>query len=177
MIHRYLLVLGQVYSLHRNFQVRHTVQEQPGIEFQSALDRLKDALADTSATLMGLVPGISVAFESAAPIARSASGPTHAAFQSDQTEHTAYATVTLANQGSRPVELVKIGIDQTSLPAGVRCLPEEPALFGSVAAGHTARMTYVLKWNGAGGLPEDACVGDISYFTAGAPAHLRPHSW
>jgi len=175
-IHRYLLVLSQAYSLHRNFQVRHTVKEQPGIDFQSALDQLKDSLADTSATLMGLVPGISVSLDQDQRLLRPV------AFSSQDApavpaEHVAHVTVTLANQGSLPAELVKIGVNQNSLPGGVRCQPDEPALFGTVGPGETARATYELKWTGPASLPEGSCVGDISYFTAGAPAHLRPRTW
>jgi hypothetical protein len=175
-IHRYLLVLGQAYSLHRNFQVRHSVREQPGIEFQSALDRLKDSLADTSATLMGLVPGISISYEqdrsTVRPAVRTAQSTPPA-----PAERTAYLTVTLSNQGSRPAELVKIGIDRQSLPPEVSCEPEEPALFGTVYAGQTARATYELKYKGETRLSQGRYVGDISYFTAGAPAHLRPRTW
>jgi hypothetical protein len=126
---------------------------------------------------MGLVPGISISTDPEQRQTLAAVKSAQDTPQPEATEHTAYVTVTLANQGSRPAELVKIGMDRKSLPAGVRCKPDEPALFGTVAAGQTARATYELKWTGSARLPEGACTGDISYFTGGAPAHLRPRTW
>ena len=170
-IHRYLLVLGQAHALQRNF---------PGggdrgtfTELQAATVQLTDALADTSATLMGLVPAMSLSAEPPGAPHSASEGAGRAADEA----HTLYATVSVSNQGSRSAELVKIGLSPSSLPAGVRCEPAEPALFVSLAPSQTARAAFVLRWKPPVRLTEEDCVGDVSYFTAGAPAHLRPRAW
>jgi hypothetical protein len=174
-IHRFLLVLGQAYSLHRNFQITNAVQAQIGVAFRLALDRLNDSLADTSATLMGLVPEITVSPDPPGSL-RTARTRTVVSERSGDEPHTAYATVALSNQGSHSIELVKIGMELSALPTGVHCDPSEPALFGTLAPGQTVRATYLLHWKGPVA-PRHCCIGDISYFTAGAPAHLRPRFW
>ncbi len=176
-IHRYLLVLGQAYSLHLNFHFNDSAQSQTGVKFRAALDRLNDALADTSATLMGLVPGITLSTEPPAEVLTVAARQDAGAPQGGEAIHTAYATVTLSNQGSRPADHVKVGLDQSALPAGVTCEPAEPALFGPVAPAQTVRATYQLRWKGRAENPLGAFTGDVSYFTAGAPAHLHPRTW
>ncbi len=59
-VHHLLLVTAQAHSLHHNYQMRHTVDETEGRAVMAALDRLTDALSETSATLLGLVPQIDV---------------------------------------------------------------------------------------------------------------------
>lgn len=59
-VHHLLLVTAQAHSLHHNYQMRHTVDEAEGRAVMAALDRLTDALSETSATLLGLVPQIDV---------------------------------------------------------------------------------------------------------------------
>jgi len=174
-IHRFLLVLSQAYSLHRNFQVNNAVRPQIGSEFRAALERLNGALSDTSATLMGLIPEIDVSPEGAAD--GQTVLPAAARAGRNEDGHAALVTVALSNQGAHSAELVKIGLDQTMLPAGVTCEPTEPALFGRLAPGQTVRATFVLRWTGNHSLPENRCSGDISYFSVGAPAHLRPRPW
>ncbi len=175
-IHRYLLVLGQAYSILRNFQEARTVQTVPGERFRFALERLSAALADTSATLLGLVPGIVVS-----PAPNQAANTPHSLSSASGEQKTYGAgtflvTVNLSNLGSRPARLIKIGIDRDALPAGVRCDPMEPALFETLAPAQSVRATFVLRQPAAspGGM---RCVGDISYFSAGAAAHLRPANW
>ncbi len=175
-IHRYLLVLGQVYALHRNFQVNNQIAAGPGVEFRASLDRLNDALADTSATLMGLVPGITIAAEPPTEIRTASANQADGAARQD-IAHSAYATVTLSNQGSVTADHVKVGLDRSSLPEGVLCEPADPAFFGSLAPNQTVRAIYLLRWNGASFTSRGLCSGDVSYFTAGAPAHLRPRLW
>ena len=59
-IHHLLLVTAQAHSLHHNYQMRHTVNEANGKALMGALDRLTDALSETSAALLGLVPQVAV---------------------------------------------------------------------------------------------------------------------
>jgi len=174
-IHRYLLVLGQVYALHRNFQINNSVETAVGDQLRAALDRLNDALADVSATLLGLVPAITVAPEPAPPV-RVALGREDPPVDVPR-EFAARVTVSIANFGSQSIDHVKIGLDMNALPAGAHCSPDEPALIGEISPGQTARAEYQIHLKApTDGLPVP-CAGDISYFTAGAPAHLRPRTW
>ena len=175
-IHRYLLVLGQVYALHRNFQINNQIAAGPGVEFRASLDRLNDALAETSATLIGLVPGITIAAEPPTEIRTAAVNQADGAARQD-VAHSAFVTVTLSNQGSVSADYVKVGIDLSSLPEGAQCEPAEPAFFGSLSPNQTVRATYLLRWYGSPAKSRGLCTGDVSYFTAGAPAHLRPRLW
>ncbi len=59
-VHHLLLVTAQAHSLHHNYQMRHTVDEAEGRAVMAALDRLTDALSETSAALLSLVPQIDV---------------------------------------------------------------------------------------------------------------------
>ena len=59
-IHHLLLVTAQAHSLHHNYQMRHTVDEAEGRAVMAALDRLTDALSETSAALLGLIPQMDV---------------------------------------------------------------------------------------------------------------------
>jgi hypothetical protein len=176
-VHHFLMVLGQAYSVHRNFQMRNDVRLRTGVALRAALERLIDALSDTSASLMNLVPGITVTPEPPASMRTAGLQGDGHEDPSGGSPHTAYAVVMLSNQGSLPAELTKIGLDRGSLPRGVTCDPAEPALFGTLGAGQTARATFVLRWKDPAVLPAGRCAGDISYFSAGAPAHLRPRTW
>jgi hypothetical protein len=175
-IHRFLLIIGQAHSLLRNYQVRDAVQERAGTELRAALERLNDALADASATIIGLVPSIEL---SQNPPAARQTSQLRAAFATarDEDEHVLYATVTLANRGGRSAELVKIGIDRSSLPPEETCDPSEPALLGTIAPGQTGRATFTIRARDQHSISGAKYAGDISYFTAGAPAHLRPQTW
>ncbi|HLK55925.1 MAG TPA: hypothetical protein VKU00_05160 [Chthonomonadaceae bacterium] len=167
-IHHFLLVTAQAHSLHRNFQERHTVSIEAGAAAMGALERLMDGLAETSAAILGLVPKIVVEPEAAAM---------PAAQQNGETRSASLVTISIKNAGARSVEMVKVGLDTSALPAGVQCDPEDPAFFGTLYPGQTVRATFHVRCPASMPMPANRCVGDVSYFMAGAPAHLRPRPW
>ena len=166
-IHHLMLITSQAHALHHNFQERHTVSAETGAATMGALERLTDGLAETSAAILGLVPQIVVEPETA---------PESASPQ--EARATAYTvTVSIANTGSRSVEAVKIGLDSSVMPAGTRTDPEDPAYFGTLHPGQTVRAVFHLRIPASQPAPANRCVGDVSYFVAVAPAHLRPRPW
>lgn len=167
-IHHFLLVAAQAHSLHHNFQERHTVQAESGAAVMGALERLTDGLIETSAAILGLAPRIAVETQAAA---------VPASQQGQQEMLSLLVTVSLTNAGARSVEMVKIGLDNGALPPGTLCDPEDPAFFGSLHPGQTVRATFHLRCPASMPIPANRCVGDVSYFVAGAPAHLRPRPW
>ncbi len=169
-IHRLLLSTAQAQSLHRNLQARHSVPAEKGGLVMGAMERLSDSLAETSAALLGLVPAISVTL----PVQEStpaAGNTTTAPVEGPQ------VSVTLANRGSRAVGAVKVGLDPGLLPEGARPEPEDPALFGALRPGQTARAAFHVRGTASASVPASSCVGDVSYFIAGAAAHLRARAW
>lgn len=167
-VHRLLLLVGQAQSLHRNLLARGTVRPEPGAAIAGSLERLTDALAETSATQLGLVPQIVVEPEqSDAPML------THAGHDSSVTR----VTVSLANTGSKSVALVKLGLDSATLPTGVQCEPNDPAIFDTLRPGQTVRALFRLRSASPMSIPGNRCGGDVSYFAAGCAAHLRPRAW
>ena len=126
---------------------------------------------------MGLAPGISLSAEPPTTIRPAAWRQDSGGKLENAPVHSVYATVTLANMGAHSADHVKIELDLAALPAGVECDPTEPALIGTLAPNQAARATFQLRWKGLAGVPPFRCVGDVSYFTAGAPAHLRPSTW
>lgn len=177
-IHRLILLNAQAESLHRNYQERHTVDADPGAAVMGALERTADALAETSAVLNGLAPQIVCVPASGGPADAGASNP-HPRSDADPSAdpHEARVTLSLANNGAHSVESVKLGLDISALPEGVLCDPDDPAFFGTLRPGQTVRATFRLRYPTLQGLPINRCVGDVSYFVAGAPAHLRPRPW
>ena len=133
-----------------------------------ALERLTDGLAETSAAILGLVPRINVEPEAA---------PVPAVQQDGKATTAMLVTVAIANAGPHSVEMVKIGLDTGALPLGTHCDPEDPAFFGTLHPGQTVRATFHLRYSASMPVPANRCVGDVSYFVAGAPAHLRPRPW
>jgi hypothetical protein len=167
-VHRLLLITSQAQSILHNYQARGDVNAVPGAAAMGAVERLADALAETSAIMLGLVPQVTVAPEAEAT-------PTGSGTP-DPDMHL-LVTVALANNGSHSVRMVRIGLAMTELPGGVRCSPEDTAVFGSVAPGQTVRAAYHLRYPAALDVPDDRCAGDISYFASSTPAHLRPRAW
>lgn len=167
-IHRLLLLTAQVQSMQRNYQQRHVVDAEQGGAVMGALERLTDALAETSAALLELVPQITVAEESA---------PASAAADAPPTVQRLTVTVSLANLGRQSPGMVKLGLNTADLPRGVACEPDDPAYFGSVHPGQSVRATFHLRCPVGTSLPTDRCGGDVSYFVSGTPAHLRIRAW
>jgi hypothetical protein len=162
-IHRMLLIAAQVLSVQRNNLDRNTIPAEAGTGVRAALESLTDALGQTSATLLGLVPRIVVE--------PSASGTQDAGAAGQR------VTIALTNTGSRSVAMVKIGLDNAALLPGIVCRPADPAFFGTLRPGQTVRATFELQGPAATAVPNNRCVGDISYFAASAPAHLHLHPW
>lgn len=178
-IHKLLLLTAQGQSVHRNNQARRTVQEEPGALVMGALERLRDALAETSAILLGLVPQIAVTAD-----AGDSSNKRQLLTTREAQEETAPApeavmivTLTLANTGASSIGSVKLGLDTADLPSGLTCDPVDPAVFGTLRPGQTVRASFRLRNTTRMVVPRHRLVGDISYFAAGAAAHLRPRAW
>ncbi len=169
-IHRLLLLTAQVQSMQRNYQQRKVVEGEQGANVMGALERLTDALAETSAALLELVPQITVREEAAAaPITSNAEAP--------PVTHLLTITVSLANLGRQSPGMVKLGLDTASLPHGVACVPDDPAYFGAVHPGQSVRATFHVRCPAGALLPPNRCGGDVSYFVSGTPAHLRIRAW
>jgi hypothetical protein len=166
-IHHLLLLVAQAHSLHHNYQARGTVNSTAGAAVMGALERLTDALAQASATLLGLVPRVAVT-PSGAPAVPENGG-------SGKVERS--VIVALANMGAQSVGMVKIGLNVSALPPGVECTPSDPAFFGALRPGQTVRAVFRLRAPATTEIPDNRCVGDISYFAASVPAHLRPRPW
>ena len=170
-IHRLLLLTAQVQSMQRNYQQRRVVDADEGAAVMGALERLTDALAETSAALLELTPQIRVQEESApaspAPDSTDALPPARRLL----------VTVSLANLGRESPGMVKLGLDTAALPRGVVCEPDDPAYFGSVHPGQSVRAVFRVRCPAGTALPTDRCGGDVSYFVSGAPAHLRLRAW
>ena len=171
-IHRLLLLTAQVQSMQRNYQQRHVVDAAHGAAVMGALERLTDALAETSAALLELVPQIVVREETEA---LSAQGP--AGVDTPLPAHRLTVTVSLSNLGRQSPGMVKLGLDTAALPHGVACEPDDPAYFGSVHPGQSVRAVFHVRCPAGTPLRADRCGGDVSYFVAGAPAHLRIRAW
>lgn len=169
-IHRMLLVTAQAQSRQKNDLARRAVPAESGTQLRNALDRLTDSLSETSAVILGLVPRI--AFERKPAVTTAGLQETPEA----PSPTSVVVTVALTNAGAQSVKLVKLGIDATKLPQGVACDPTEPALFGTLKPGQTARAAFRLRGPSATSFPMSCCVGDVSYFVPDAPAHLRPRS-
>lgn len=168
-IHHLLLLAAQAQSLHHNLQNRQVLNAETGEAVMAALDRLTDSLSETSATLLDLIPQVTVTNPPAIT-----SKPSVDTRPNTPTER--IVTVALANDGSQTVRNVKLGLNFTALPGGVTCQPLDPAYFDALRPGQTARAEFRLQGVNAM-LPALRGVSDVSYFTAGTPAHLRPSAW
>lgn len=176
-VHRILLYAAQAQSLHGNYMARGVADNRTGPELMGAFERLTDALAETSATLLGLVPQIRVTF---APDSTSQLAKMTDDIPSDAAPHTlqkATIALSLEHQGGQALHDVKLGVDARNLPSGVTCSPAQPDVFESLRPGQSVRAEFVVQGVALDAVPLRRFVGDISYFTVGAPAHLRPRSW
>lgn len=171
-IHRLLLLTAQVQSMQRNYQQRHVVDADQGAAVMGALERLTDALSETSAALLELVPQITVREERAPD-----SAPTPSADDAPPAARLLTVTVALTNLGRQSPAMVKLGLDTAALPRGVSCRPDDPAYFGAVHPGQSVRATFHVRCPAGTLLPTDRCGGDVSYFVSGTPAHLRIRAW
>ncbi len=171
-IHRLLLVTAQVQSMQRNYQQRHNVNAKQGAALMGALERLTDALAETSATLLEFVPQIAITESETAP-ATNASPVAN----TPPPSHSLLVTMSLTNLGNQSASMVKLGLDTASLPAGVVCEPDDPAYFGAVHPGQSVRAAFRLRCPAGSAIPANRFGGDVSYFVSGAPAHLRLRAW
>jgi hypothetical protein len=162
-IHHALLLLAQASAMQRNALERRIVDHEAGQRALAAMDDFAHALAETSACILGLVPQIEV---EAKP-----SGP------GGELEGT--VTVSLLNAGAASVANVKIGMDLAAMPADAVCEPADVESFGSVAPGQTVRAGFHVRLPASAAPGSRQVEGDVSYFFAGAPAHLRPRllSW
>jgi len=169
-VHRLILLMSQAESLLRNYQSRQSVNADPGARTMGALERIEDSLAETSAVMTGLVPQIELGpFTQPQPVGADAAG------QGRLIE--TVATISVRNTGSRSVESVKLGLDASALPEGSVCIPDDPAFFGPLRPGQAVRAEFKLKLPDSEQTLPARFVADVSYFTSGAPAHLRPRPW
>jgi hypothetical protein len=174
-IHRLLLLTAQARSLQRNDQALGAVPIRSGRAVQQALDHFAEALAETSANLLGLVPDVTLTPQETSSAAQARPAVLNA--QEENAPRVATVTVTLANNGPQSVSLVKLGLDSAALPAGILCQPADPAFFGALPPGQTVRAVFHLRISAQTDLTGRDCIGDVSYFMAGAPAHLRLCPW
>lgn len=174
-IHRLLLLTAQARSLERNHQALGDISARAGRVTQQALDHLAESLAETSAALLGLVPDVTLTPQEIALPAQTQ--PATLSSQEENAPRMVTVTVTLANTGPQSVSLVKLSLDNAALPAGTVCRPSDPAFFDALPPGQTVRAVFHLRYPAQTVLTPRACVGDVSYFMAGTPAHLRPHPW
>jgi hypothetical protein len=173
-IHRLLLVTAQAQSLHHNYQMRRTVEAEIGAALMGSLERVMDGLAEISATLLDLVPQISVEPDSAKSIAGKDGV---VSMTVGGVARIQIVTVALANGGEHSVEMVKLGLDSSELPTTVNCDPSDPAFFGTLNPGQTVRATFRLRCPSGVAFVGRGCVADVCYRAGGGPAHLRPRPW
>lgn len=180
-VHRLLLLTAQAHSLHRNYQARGAVKAEPGAAVMGALEQLTDALSETSAVLLGLLPQVAVMVKNDVALTATRGTTLVADERQEKPDKgdtpSATVTISLANTGSQSVGLVKIGLDAGELPSGLTCEPSDPAIFGTLRPGQTVRATFHLRGSAMTSWAVNRCVGDVSYFAAGGSAHLRPRPW
>lgn len=162
-IHHLLLLNAQARSLQHNFIARQTVNAAPGEGVMSALDTTAEELSETSAVLIGVVPQIDL---SQSKLAKVAVGDVETT-----------ATVSVSNTGDRTVEAVKLGMDASALPQGATCTPDDPAYFGALRPGQSVRAEFAIHVPAGLKVKSANFAADISYFTSGAPAHLKSRPW
>lgn len=158
-VHRLLLIAAQAQSLERNFRARGSIGGYRADVVATALDRLATSLSETSAVLLGVVADLTVGAPS--PSAPGAPLPSTG------------ITVRLANTGASTLSAVKLGVQAAA--AGCTCFPADPAFFGEVPPGQAVTAEFSVR--GTGDVAAPAWRADVSYFVAGAPAHLMLRPW
>lgn len=174
-VHRLMLYTSQAVSLHRNYLARGTVEKKQGGEIMRSLERLTDALSETSAVLLGLVPQVAV-IRAGIQVGAIGASKSLVALQPAQPAKRK-VLVALANTGTQSIENVRIGLDSSELPKGVICEPSDAAFFGTLLPGQTARAVFEVHVPAGVALPDNRLAADVSYFAAKLPAHLRPHAY
>ncbi len=167
-IHRLILLYSQAEAQHRNNQSREKVSGDPGARTMAAVERLEMALAETSAIFSGLVSQVELT--PFTPVPGAATNTMEATVQ-----------VSLTNSGTHSVDKVKLGMDTRAFAQGSSCSPDDAAYFGELRPGQSVRAAFKVRFplpeaTGQQNLPS-RCIGDVSYFANGAPAHLRPKGW
>lgn len=179
-IHRLLLLAAQAQAIQHNDRLRGGAPAEVEGAVTEGLERLSDSLSEASAALLGLAPNVTLAPSITTPPAQTSVAEPQSAVASAQ-EATGLqemiVTVALTNAGGQSVPMVKLGLDPAALPAGVSCRPTDPAFFGTLYPGQTVRATFHLRCPAQTPLAGSRCVGEVSYFMGGAPAHLRLRSW
>jgi hypothetical protein len=176
-IHHLLLLTAQAQAMARNYVAEQVIGASAGAAVMGALERLTDALAEASAAALNLVPQITVVRE-LSPMDGADGAAINAAMPpAPASEQRVTVTIALTNAGEQSVAAVKIGQDSSAMPPGTVCEPTDPAYFGALHPGQTVRAAFQLRCPARSPFPDSRCVGDISYFIAGAPAHLRLRPW
>ena len=175
-IQHLLLVVRQAQSLHHNYQNNGTVDGEAGAVLMGSLERLMDGLCEASATLLGLVPQVTLS-QIVHP-----TNPSKTPDGENQTVSRAgvgyqIVKVALANGGEHSVENVKLGLDSSELPGGIVCDPADPAFFGTLKPGQSVHAAFRLRFPPGVGVVRRLCVADICYHAGGGPAHLRLRPW
>ncbi|MCS6777183.1 MAG: hypothetical protein RMJ43_07995 [Chloroherpetonaceae bacterium] len=169
-LHRMLLATAQAQSVQANLLARNAIPNTTGIPLMGSLERLADALSETSAVLLGLVPRIAILPETA--------GLMVLAHRQDPMQTTTVRVqVSLTNAGSKTVRTIRIGVDPGALPPGITCEPHDPVFFEMLSPGQTARAIFRMTGPGVASCPQNRYVGDITYRIPDAPAHLRLRAW
>ena len=177
-IHRLLLLNAQAHSMVHNLQERKSANAESGAAIMGSIERLNDALAETSAALLGLVPQVRFTLDSDKQSHELDDGGQQTSLVPNNSSiRSATVTFALANTGQRDVDLVKIGLDINALPPDVQCEPGDPAMFGTLRPGQTVRAVFAVRWTKDTAMNTRRCVGDVSYFVGSAPAHLRLRPW
>ena len=172
-VHRILLYTAQAQSLHGNYMAKGVPDAATAAQLMGAFERVTDSLAETSAVILGLVPRIAVTF---APAVTSQLTTTQNAAPAKPAQK-AIVTLSLTHQGSQTLRDVKLGVDARNLPSGMTCLPAFPDYFALLKPGQSLSASFTVQGVELETIPLNRFVGDISYFTVGAPAHLRPRPW
>ena len=172
-VHRILLYTGQAQSLHGNYMAKGVPDSATAAQLMGAFECVTDSLAETSAVLLGVVPHLAVTF------APSVTSQWAGIQENAPAKPPQKATITLAlvHQGSQTLRDVKLGVDARNLPSGMTCSPPVPDYFPVLKPGQSVTASFTVQGAELNAVPMNRFVGDISYFTVGAPAHLRPRAW
>jgi hypothetical protein len=138
------------------------------------LERVMDGLSEASATLLDLVPQVTVTAPEQVT-ERRGNRRVLAAVTDDTDAQVVH--IALSNAGGHSVANVKLGLDSSELPDGVVCDPADPAFFGTLRPGQTVRATFHLRCPAGTILNRRLCVADVCFHAGGGPAHLRPRPW
>jgi hypothetical protein len=149
-IQRSILTLAHAQMLCRNSMGLKRVSQQSGEPVRIALDKLDSAMAELSAATLGLTPNVAISN------AQSETNPSRT------------LTISLVNQGSTPIESVRLG---AASPPATKVQPSDEAVFTSLKPGQTVTATFTVQ---LGEMAATALLGgDIAFVAARVPARLR----